>query len=92
VLEGFKRGTFLQFLRSFIINKSLRRVLMQLFVSLIPKKASVVYISLVGGICKIIFKVLENMLKLVLGKIIYNFFFEKNRIYQKRKGAQPLVH
>lgn len=42
------------------------------FVSLIPKKAGVVDISLVGAVCKIINKVLANMLKLVLGKIIYN--------------------
>jgi hypothetical protein len=59
------------------------------FVSLIPKKADAMEvkdfrpISLVGGVYKIIFKVLVNRLKLVLGKIIsssQNAFFGGRQI------------
>jgi uncharacterized membrane protein len=46
------------------------------FVSLIPKKADAMDvkdfrpISLVGGVCKLIYKILANRFKSVLGKII----------------------
>jgi hypothetical protein len=74
----FWKMTFWQFLRSFIVDESLRWVLMQLLYPLFLKKVGVVDIkdsrpiSLVGGVYKSISKVMANMLKSVLGKIISN--------------------
>lgn len=63
-------------LHEFHVQGKFERSLFATFIALLPKKAGVVdikdfrLISLVGGVYKIIFKVLANWLKIVLEKVI----------------------
>jgi hypothetical protein len=73
---GVLKKDIMAFFSEFHNSRQFERSLNATFISLIPKKADVVEvkdfrpISLVGGVYKIISKVLTNRLKLVLGKII----------------------